>query len=78
MQIPNMTCGLRRLCTAVQLIAGDDVELTVSQDLDNVDAAAQAAAAETVQMQPNDYEVQRQRNIDRNRQMLADLKRKSL
>lgn len=73
-----MTCGLRRLCTAVQLIAGDDVELTVSQDLDNVDAAAQAAAAETVQMQPNDYEVQRQRNIDRNRQMLADLKRKSL
>ena len=62
----------------MQLIAGDDVELTVSQDLDSVDVAAQAAAAETVQMQPNDYEVQRQRNIDRNRQMLADLKRKSL
>lgn len=62
----------------MQLIAGDDVELTVSQDLDNVDAAAQAAAAETVQTQPNDYEIQRQRNIDRNRQMLADLKRKSL
>jgi len=29
-------------------------------------------------LQPNDYEIQRQRNIDRNKQMLSDLKRKSL
>lgn len=64
--------------TREKLIAGDDFEPTASQNLEDVDAAAEAAAEETVPLQPNDYEIQRQRNIDRNKQMLADLKRKSL
>lgn len=62
----------------MQLIAGDDFEPTAFQNLGYVEAAAQAAATEAVPLQPNDYEVQRQRNIDRNKQMLADLKRNSL
>ena len=62
----------------LQLIAGDDVLPSASQDLDTIDEAAEAAAVESVSHQPNEYEVQRQRNIERNRQMLADLKRKSL
>ncbi|DBB02002.1 hypothetical protein WJX77_007509 [Trebouxia sp. C0004] len=64
--------------TREKLIAGDDFEPTASQSLEDVDAAAQAAVEEAVPLQPNDYEIQRQRNIDRNKQMLADLKRKSL
>ena len=62
----------------MQLIAGDDFEPTASQNLEAAEAAAQAAAEEAGLLQPNDYEIQRQRNIDRNKQMLADLKRKSL
>ncbi|DBA66785.1 hypothetical protein WJX79_010198 [Trebouxia sp. C0005] len=64
--------------TREKLIAGDDFEPTAFQNLGYVEAAAQAAATEAVPLQPNDYEVQRQRNIDRNKQMLADLKRNSL
>ena len=73
----SINCSPSFLC-GVQLIAGDDFEPTASQNLEDVDAAAEAAAEETVPLQPNDYEIQRQRNIDRNKQMLADLKRKSL
>ena len=62
----------------MQLIAGDDFEPTAPRSLEDVDAAAEAAAEEAAPLQPNDYEIQRQRNIDRNKQMLADLKRKSL
>ena len=62
----------------MQLIAGDDFEPTASQNLEDAEAAAQAAAEEAGPLQPNDYEIQRQRNIDRNKQMLADLKGKSL
>ncbi len=62
----------------MQLIAGDDFEPTASQNLEDAEAAAQAAAEEAGLLQPNDYEIQRQCNIDRNKQMLADLKRKSL
>ena len=62
----------------LQLIAGDDVLPSASQDLDTVEDAAGAAAAESAAHQPNEYEIQRQRNIDRNKQMLADLKQKSL
>ena len=61
----------------LQLIAGDDVEPTASQDLD-LEESASAAAAEAVQHEPNEYEVQRQRNIERNKQMLLDLKRNEL
>lgn len=63
--------------TREKLIAGDDVEPTASQDLD-LEESASAAAAEAVQHEPNEYEVQRQRNIERNKQMLLDLKRKEL
>ena len=48
-----------------------------SHDLDNIEEAAEAAAAESTVYQPNEYEIQRQRNIERNKQMLADLKQKS-
>ena len=51
---------------------------SASQDFDNVEAAAEAAAAESTAHQPNEYEIQRQQNIQRNKQMLADLKQKSL
>ena len=53
----------------VQLIAGDDILPTASQDLDSQDAAP--GPSEHV---PNQYEVQRQRNIERNKQMLLGLK----
>lgn len=62
----------------LQLIAGDEVLLSASQDLDTIDEAAEAAAAESLSHQPNEYEVQRQRNIERNKQILADLKTKSV
>lgn len=62
----------------LQLVAGDDVLPFASQDLDNIDEAAKAAAAESTVHQPNEYESQRQRNIERNKQMLANLKQKSL
>lgn len=62
----------------LQLIAGDDVLPSASQDLDNLEDAAQAAATESTVHQPNEYEIQRQRNIERNTQMLADLKQKSM
>ncbi len=72
-------CGaMLDLLLLVQLIAGDDVMPSASQDLDSVDVAAAAAAVETVSHEPNEYETQRQRNIERNRQMLLDLKRKDL
>lgn len=61
----------------LQLIAGDDMLPSGSQDLDNIEEAAEAAAVESTAHQPNEYEIQRQRNIDRNKQMLADLKQKS-
>ncbi|KAL3135513.1 hypothetical protein ABBQ38_005993 [Trebouxia sp. C0009 RCD-2024] len=64
--------------TRQKLVAGDDVLPSASQDLDNIDEAAEAAAAESTVHQPNEYESQRQRNIERNKQMLADLKQKSL
>ncbi|KAL3158682.1 hypothetical protein ABBQ32_011424 [Trebouxia sp. C0010 RCD-2024] len=64
--------------TRQKLVAGDDVLPFASQDLDNIDEAAKAAAAESTVHQPNEYESQRQRNIERNKQMLANLKQKSL
>ena len=62
----------------MQLTAGDDMLPSASQDLDNIEEAAEAAAAESTAHQPNEYEIQRQQNIERNKQMLADLKQKSL
>ena len=61
----------------LQLIAGDDMLPSASQDLDSIEEAAEAAAVESTTHQPNEYEIQRQQNIERNKQMLANLKQNS-
>ena len=73
--MPRADGELTQDTPSVQLIAQDGTDVLASQHLED---GSQDADADAVLNQPNEYEIQRQQNIERNRQMLADLKRKSM
>ena len=61
------SCAALTVFAALQLVAGDDV---LSQDMETEETMAEPPAGP---IEPNEYEVRRQQNIERNRQMLASL-----